>query len=68
MRRLSYGLLMLLLLVSCRQEDLSWNGPVLELTLTTANPGDGLTKAEAVQGDDAYHENLISTVEFFFYP
>ena len=68
MRRLSYGLLMLLLLVSCRQEDLSWTGPFLELTLTTANPEDGLTKAEAVQGDDAYHENLISTVEFFFYP
>ena len=68
MRRLSYGLLMLLLLVSCRQEDLSWTGPFLELTLTTAGSDEGLTKAESVQGDDAYHENLISTVEFFFYP
>ena len=68
-----------LLSASCRKEEdaTPWNGPVIELTLQT---GDGLltrsgnpegTKAGAdgtKEGEDKYNENLISWVEFFFYP
>ena len=74
MRRLSYGFLLLLLLVSCRREDVSWMGQHLEITLDCAPSL--ATKAE----DDEYdiypqegvdlllHENLLSTVDLFFYP
>ena len=74
MRRLSYGLLLLLLLVSCRREDVSWMGQHLEITLDCAPAL--ATKAEEDE-DDIYpqegvdlllHENLISTVDLFFYP
>lgn len=66
MRRLSYGILALLVLVSCRHEDLSWTGPFIELTLTTSS-ADNLTKADA-PGDDDFHENLITCVDLYFYP
>lgn len=74
MRRLSYGLAMLLLLLSCRREDVSWTGQYLELDLSCSEalqtkageeedliyPQDGV--------DVRMHENLLTTVDLFFYP
>lgn len=73
MRRLLYGLLILLLLVACGKEGdeaLQWDGPVIEISLSCVNPSDP-TKAgsDGVEsGSDAYNENLISWVDFYFYP
>lgn len=64
-------LLLALLSFSCGKEPGGWDGPYIEFTLLT---GDSLTdtKAEDVypeEGIDRFlHENLISTVDFFFYP
>ena len=71
LRRLSYLVLLpLLLLLSCTKEEKGgWDGPVIELALFT--PEDGETKAGAdgtEKGIDRYNENLISWVDFFFYP
>ena len=74
MRRLSYGLMLLLLLVSCRRDDVSWMGQHLEITLD-CEPGLA-TKAEEDEDkiypqegvDVQLHENLISRVDLFFYP
>lgn len=72
MRRLSYLLLLPLLLLafSCTREQMdSWDGPVIELTLVT--PEDVVTRAGAdgtQDGVNKYNENLISWVDFFFYP
>lgn len=70
MRRLSYLLLPLLLVLSCTREQVdSWTGPVIELTLVT--PEDVVTRAGAdgtQDGVNKYNENLISWVDFFFYP
>lgn len=71
-RRLSYLLLAaLFLLCSCKKEaeDIGWDGPVIELTvmsddiLETRAGSDG-----TMDGVDTYNENLISWVDFFFYP
>ena len=68
MKRWSYSLLALLMAFSCAktsQED--WDGPVIEINLETGEA----TKAGAdgtQDGLDAYNENLISYVDFFFYP
>lgn len=71
MRRLSYLLLPLLLLLSCSKEEKEggWDGPVIELTLVT--PVDMETRAGSdgtQDGINKYNENLISWVDFFFYP
>lgn len=72
MRRLSYGLVALLLLVACAKEaqEPQWEGPVIELSLSCLDPT-APTKAgsDGVQaGENSYHENLISWVDFYFYP
>ena len=70
-RRLSYLLLPLLLLTfSCaKEEDGGWGGPVIELTLTTGGEMETRAGADGVKdGIDRYNENLISWVDFFFYP
>ena len=70
MRRLSYLLLLpLLALSACSKEPASGDGQFIELRLSTG--GDMQTRAGADgirDGEDAYNENLISWVEFFFYP
>ena len=74
MHRLSYIFLFLLLLASCSREDLSSTGPHLEITLDCASADD--TKSGGDDGevypqdgvDVLLHENLLSTVDLFFYP
>jgi len=74
MRRISYAFVFLLLLVSCNREDMSSMGPHLEITLACVSDSD--TKA-GEEEDDIYpedgvdvllHENLLNTVDLFFYP
>ena len=68
LRRLSY-LLLLLLLLSCSREQLGWDGPVIELTLRTGESVETRAGTDDTQdGVDRYNENLISWVDFFFYP
>ena len=74
MKKLSYGLLSALLLLSaCGKEageESQWDGPVLELNVACLEPT-GLTKAGisgTEAGENNYHENVISSVDFFFYP
>lgn len=72
-RALSYLLIFLTFLTSsCGKEQDRWTGPYIEITLCT---GDAITETKAdedvykEEGIDRYlHENLISTVDFFFYP
>ena len=70
MRRLLLISLLLALVLSCAKElPREWDGPVIELTLDT--PGDFETKAGfdgTRDGVDRYNENIINTVDFFFYP
>jgi hypothetical protein len=69
MRRLSYCLFVLLLALSCSKDENVWNGPVIEFSLysddsfQTKSGSDG-----TATGVDSYNENLISYVDFFFYP
>lgn len=70
LRRLSYGLLVLLLaLVSCTGSLEEKGGPYIELSLFCEDPvvtraGQDGTK----DGVDRYNENWLQTVDFFFYP
>lgn len=72
MRRLSYCLMLLLVLVSCTREKVfpdEWDGPsiVVNLQLEEAYQ----TKADDVYeqpGDNVFHENEIKWVDFYFYP
>ncbi len=71
MRRLSYILLFVLFAASCAKEGRMepWDGPVIELTLVsddllTSKAGSAGTQ----DGDDDYNENIITHVDFFFYP
>lgn len=70
MRRLSYLFAVTLLLIACNKEEKEWDGPFIEIALETELPEQ--TKSDGVypeDGVDPYlHENLISTVDFFFYP
>ena len=73
-KRLSYGLLCaVLLLPGCAkeaEEQSQWEGPVIELNVACLEPT-GLTKAGisgTEAGENNYHENVISSVDFFFYP
>ena len=71
MRRLSYGLFLLcLLLCGCTERLDVWDGPVIELTLRS-DDSPLVTRAGTdgtMDGVDRYNENLIETVDFFFYP
>lgn len=74
MRRLSYGLIVLVALVACSREwDVTltqeWDGPVVEISLDMQE--DFQTKAEDTYeqpGDKVFHENDIKWVDFYFYP
>jgi hypothetical protein len=74
MQRFSYIFVFLLLLVSCSREDLSSTGQQLEITLSCVSADD--TKAgeddENIYPEEGVdvllHENLLSTVDLFFYP
>lgn len=74
MKRFSYLLVFLLLLVSCSREDLSSLGTHLEITLDCApesetKAGDNEDDVYPEEGIDVLlHENLLSTVDLFFYP
>lgn len=75
MKRLSYWLLLILLLAACKKENQEpvqpqWDGPVIELSLSCVNPSDP-TKAGSngtEEGENPYHENDIKWVDFYFYP
>lgn len=73
MKRFSYGVLCaLLLLLGCTKEagESQWDGPVIALDVACLEPT-GLTKAgiSGVEaGENNYHENVLSSVDFFFYP
>jgi len=69
MRRLTYLLLSVVLAVSCVHDWTQDNGSCIELTLRCNDPV--LSKAGnngTQDGVDRYNENLIDTVDFFFYP
>lgn len=69
MHRLFPALLLLLALVSCTREPVYPESQVIELTLSTGDDMSTRAGADGVKdGEDAYNENLISWVEFFFYP
>ena len=69
-RRLAYCLSVLLVLMSaCTKEPEAHDGLCIELSVRCDDPD--LTKAETDDtrdGENKYNENLISTVDFFFYP
>ncbi|MBO4447597.1 MAG: hypothetical protein J5764_05685 [Bacteroidales bacterium] len=72
-RRLSYllALLLLLLLPACVQETVgdTPDGPYIEMKLYCNDPVESKAGADGVRdGSDRYNENLISTVDFFFWP
>ncbi|MBR6458337.1 MAG: hypothetical protein IKS71_07045, partial [Bacteroidales bacterium] len=57
------------LCTSCAKNEPGWDGPVIEITLDTG--GELQTRAGSdgtEDGVDRYNENLISWVDFFFYP
>lgn len=65
MGRVKYLLLGMILLAACTKEQAAWDGPVIEFTLRCNDPVE--TKA-IIPKDANYHEDLISWVDFFFYP
>ena len=69
-RRLSYGLLALLLLAACSRESEEevWEGPVIELDLSCVDPSTKAGSNGTEPGENPYHENLIDWVDFYFYP
>lgn len=71
MRRLSFlWLLALLPIISCTREIVGgWEGPVIELTLVASDEMETRAGSDGTQdGVNKYNENLISEVDFFFYP
>jgi hypothetical protein len=68
MRRLSYLLLAMLLVVAC-SKNTEWDGPIIQLTLVN----DEMLETKAGQdgtreGVYNFNENRINEVDFFFYP
>ena len=71
LRRLSYLLLLPLLLLSCSKAETqrAWDGPVVEIGLFTGDELETRAGSDGTEdGVDIYNENLISWVDFFFYP
>ena len=71
MKRLSYCLMILLLVACSRELDLvqEWEGPVIEINLDLEE--DFQTKVDDTYeqpGDNVFHENDIKWVDFYFYP
>ena len=71
MKRLSYGLLLVLMLLGCVREPLhKETGPYIELSVRcnddAVDTRDG--SSGTIDGLDRYNENLISDVDFFFFP
>ncbi|MBO4634490.1 MAG: hypothetical protein J5669_03875 [Bacteroidales bacterium] len=69
-RLLSYGLLLLCLLACSREAmEPEWDGPVIELRLDCEDGPDSKAGYSGTQeGVNAYRENLIESVDFYFYP
>ncbi len=69
-RRLSYCLLAALVLVSaCTKVPQECNGPAVQITVRCDSPERVKAGSDDTQdGENRYNENLISTVDFFFYP
>ena len=65
MGRVKYLLLGMILLAACTKEQAAWDGPVIEFTLRCNDPVE--TKAIIPEGAN-FNEDLISWVDFFFYP
>lgn len=65
MGRVKYLLLGMILLAACTKEQAAWDGPVIEFTLRCNDPVE--TKAIIQKGAN-FNEDLISWVDFFFYP
>ena len=65
MGRVKYLLLGMILLAACAKEQAAWDGPVIEFTLRCNDPVE--TKAIIPEGAN-FNEDLISWVDFFFYP
>lgn len=70
MGRVKYLLLGMILLAACTKEQAAWDGPVIEFTLRCNDPVE--TKAiipDPIIPEGAnFNEDLISWVDFFFYP
>ena len=69
MKRLSYGVMLALVLLGCAGRENLETGPYLELSVRCNDDAD--TKAGyngVIDGQDRYNENLISDVDFFFFP
>lgn len=68
--RVKYLLLGMILLAACTKEQAAWDGPVIEFTLRCNDPVE--TKAiipDPIIPEGAnFNEDLISWVDFFFYP
>lgn len=68
-RRLSYGLLTALMLACACTKETETTGPCIELTVCCDDPVLTKTGSDGTQdGENKYNENLLSTVDFFFYP
>ena len=68
-RRITYLLLTALLLFGCRKADDTWTEPYIEICLLTADPIETKSSVYEQGGTDyPYNENLMTTVDFFFYP
>lgn len=60
---------LLFFIVACKKEQPEWDGPVVELTFECDDPLATRSGYDGTQeGDDYYNENLISTLDIFFYP
>ena len=69
MRRLSYILLLIFLAVACIPDGTHESVPYIELTLQCNDAAQVKAGNNGTQdGVDRYNENLIDTVDFFFYP
>lgn len=64
---IAWFLCLVLFIAGCAREDVpSSEEPGIRLTVRCHNPL--LTKAEDKDGEQAYNENLIKSVDFLFYP
>ena len=73
MHRQSYAWLLaaLLLLAGCAKEKAGvseWDGPVIKLGVTCVDPNTKAGSDGVAAGENTYHENLISWVDFYFFP
>ena len=74
MGRVKYLLLGMILLAACTKEQAAWDGPVIEFTLRCNDPVEtkaiipDFNKDPIIPEGANFNEDLISWVDFFFYP